>query len=175
MRVLVLCLISTFLISACGSGQPEQATNHQNNTDNMNNEESLKAANDSFYEALNIMFTGDVEPINNCWSHGDDVTYMGPFGGMHSGWSKVGAEFAQAADLKLGGKITCKNLVVRAGDKMGYTMCTEEGENMNEKGEPVTVNHRATNVFRKENGHWKMIHHHTDISTQLQESTGVKE
>lgn len=175
MKVYNICLICVFLISACGSGTPEQATTPSKNSDPMNNQESLKTANDNFYEALNIMFIGDGEPISNCWSHSDDVTYMGPFGGMHSGWDKVGAEFAQAASMKLGGKISCKNLVVRAGDNMGYTMCTEEGENRNEKGEPVLVSHRATNVFRKENGSWKMIHHHTDISTQLQESTGVKE
>jgi ketosteroid isomerase-like protein len=147
-----------------------------NSQDNiMNNQESLKAANDRLYEALNVMFTGDVEPINNVWSHSNDITYMGPFGGSLEGWDAVGTEFATVASLKIGGKITPANLIVRAGESEGYTICTELGENLDKDGNPVPVSHRATNIFRKEVGEWKLVHHHTDISNQLQESTGISD
>lgn len=146
-----------------------------NTTESMENLQSLEAANNQFYEALNIMFTGDVGPVNAIWSHGEDITYMGPFGGMHSGWDQVGAEFANVAALKIGGKIACENLEVRVLGDVGYTLCVEAGENLDSEGNPVPVSHRATNVFRKENDTWKLVHHHTDISGQLQESTGISE
>jgi ketosteroid isomerase-like protein len=34
-------------------------------------------------------------------------------------------------------------------------------------GQPQTVTIRATNIFRRENGQWKMIGHHTDLLTFL--------
>jgi ketosteroid isomerase-like protein len=141
----------------------------------MENQESLKVANDQLYHALNLMFKGEIEPINSVWSHSDEITYMGPFGGMHSGWDEVGTEFANVAALKIGGKITSENLVVRVLGDVGYTVCVEAGENMDNQGNPVPVHHRATNVFKRENGGWKLVHHHTDISGQLQESTGISD
>lgn len=141
----------------------------------MENQESLRAANAQLYEALNLMFKGEIEPINKVWSHSEEITYMGPFGGMHSGWAQVGEEFANVAALKIGGKISSENLEVRILGDVGYTVCVEAGENLDSEGNPVPVHHRATNVFKKENGEWKLVHHHTDISGQLQESTGISE
>ena len=37
-------------------------------------------------------------------------------------------------------------------------------------GKPVKVSHRATNVFRREEGQWRLIHHHTDLSPQLNDT-----
>ncbi|MFM1878672.1 MAG: hypothetical protein RLZZ241_1538 [Bacteroidota bacterium] len=166
-------LVFVFLTGLFCSGCTDQTTN--NTPKPMENQQSLQAANNQFYDALNIMFTGDVGPVNAVWSHEADITYMGPFGGMHSGWEQVGAEFANVAALKIGGSISCENLEVRVLGDVGYTLCVEAGENLDNEGNPVPVRHRATNVFRKENGVWKLVHHHTDISGQLQESTGISE
>jgi ketosteroid isomerase-like protein len=38
---------------------------------------------------------------------------------------------------------------------------------MTAAGKPVEVSHRATNIFRREEGQWRLIHHHTDLSPQL--------
>ena len=62
-------------------------------------------------------------------------------------------------------------MVVHAGTDMGYTACVEEGENMSAEGKPVVVSHRATNIFRLEDGKWKLVHHHTDLSPQLEKAT----
>jgi hypothetical protein len=35
----------------------------------------------NFYTALNQMLTGELDQMNEVWSHADDVTYMGPGGG----------------------------------------------------------------------------------------------
>jgi ketosteroid isomerase-like protein len=36
-------------------------------------------------------------------------------------------------------------------------------------GQPVTFDHRVTNVYRREAGGWKIVHHHTDLSPEMQE------
>ncbi len=139
-----------------------------------NTEQDIRKANDQFYAALNAMFTGDLEPLNTIWAHDDAITNMGPFGSCLVGWDAVRAEFKKEADMKLGGKVICENLHIYAGENMGYSVCVEVGENMTAEGKPVRVSHRATNIFELKNGHWKMIHHHTDLSPQLEEAVEVK-
>ncbi len=133
-------------------------------------EKGLRQANDQLYSALNAMFTGELAPLEAIWSHQEDVSNQGPFGDRLDGWAAVRDEFKKEAGMKLGGRITYKNLIVRAGKDMGYTVCVEQGENMTADGKPVVVSFRATNIFRLENGQWKLIHHHTDLSPQLKEA-----
>lgn len=164
-------LVASFIFSSCDN----KNTGEQNTADKMTQaEQELRAANDQFYIALNAMFTGNLEPMNAIWLHGNGVTNMGPFGGRLEGWDAVGAQFKKEAGMKLGGKVVCQDLLVYVGSDIGYTICTEEGENMSADGKPVQVRFRATNIFRLENNYWKLVHHHTDTSAPLQEAT-VKE
>ncbi len=133
----------------------------------------VRAASDAFYSALNQMFVGNVEPMNAVWSHESDVSQLGPFGGRLVGWDAVGAEWKRESGLKLGGKVAAEHVQVVAGVCMGYTVTEEVGENMTADGKSVKVRFRATNVFRKERGGWKLVHHHTDVSEALVNASGL--
>jgi hypothetical protein len=86
--------------------------------------EELIEANNQLYDGLNEMFTGNLEPLNNLWSHTASITYMGPFGGCLKGLEEVSKEFKKVAAMKLGGKITCKEMNVYAGTDLGYISCS---------------------------------------------------
>ncbi len=125
-----------------------------------------KAVNDAaagFYATLDALFTGDAGPMQAVWSHEDDVTYMGPDGGFAVGWDAVGAIWVKQAALKLGGKVSPSDMHITAGGDLAVTHNFEKGENINTNAGPVSVSIRATNLFRKEEGSWKMIGHHTDL------------
>ena len=34
-------------------------------------------------------------------------------------------------------------------------------------GQSVTIEHRVTNLYQREAGAWKIIHHHTDTSPEM--------
>ena len=107
------------------------------------------------------MFTGNIEPMKNVWSHADDVTYLGPDGKFIVGWDQVLPEWQNQAARKLGGEIRSEQVQVNIGNDLATVQCREVGENI-VNGKPTEVTIRATNTFRKENGQWKMIGHHTD-------------
>lgn len=140
-------------------------------------EESVKdqsgvvAAADKFYAALNAMFVGDAEPMKTVWSHADDVTYMGPAGGFQKGWAEVVKVWDEHAAMKLGGKVTPDQMEVTAGQDIAITHNYEIGENFDKDGALQKVSIRATNIFRKEEGQWKMIGHHTDLLPYLEKQT----
>ena len=129
---------------------------------------AVRKAAEGFYSALNVMFTGEIDPMVNVWSHGDDVTYMGPGGGIRVGWERVLADWKIQAALKLGGKIVTEDMHITVGRDLAIVNNYEVGENMAAGGKPLKVKIRATNLFRYEDGKWKMIGHHTDILPSLQ-------
>jgi len=126
-------------------------------------ERAVKKAVAEFYNALNSMFTGDLDRMKEVWSHADDVTYMGPGGGFQLGWSQVLGSWEAQAAMKLGGKVMPEQMRITVGRDIAITNNYEKGENINAGEKPQSVLIRATNIFRKEDGKWKMIGHHTDL------------
>lgn len=123
---------------------------------------AVLAANARFYAALNKMFTGDLAPMKAVWSHADDVTYMGPTGEFERGWSTVLKDWEGQAALKLGGRVEPAEIQLIAGQNLAVVNDYEQGENTNANGKVERLKLRATNIFRKERGQWKMVGHHTD-------------
>jgi len=130
-------------------------------------EKAVREAAARFYVALNALFTGDLGPMTQVWSHVDDVTYMGPDGSFEVGWKKVQANWETQAAKKLGGKVEPTEMRLMVGPEIAVVQNYEKGENTNVDGKPQVVSIRATSVFRKEEGQWKMISHHTDLLTYL--------
>jgi len=124
-------------------------------------ESAVQKATVNFYQAINAMFQGDIEPMQNVWSHADDITYMGPDGTVNVGWNKVLGNLQNQAMMKLGGEIRHEQIMVTIGQDLATMECHEIGENII-NGKPTQISLRVTNVFRKENGEWKLIGHQTD-------------
>lgn len=127
-----------------------------------NGKMEVRNATSQFYSALNTMFTGELRPMKEIWSHARDVTYMGPGGGFQVGWKNVIAQWEKQAAKKLDGEVKPVNMQITIGEKLAVVQNYEEGKNI-DHGKLVKVSIRATNIFRKENGKWKMIGHHTDL------------
>ena len=130
--------------------------------------QAVKAAVATFHEALNKLFTGDAAPMKASWSHADDVTYMGPTGSRQVGWSQIEPYWDKQASRKLGGKVDAVDVHVTASPQLGVAVYFEKGENIIDgKVQPVSI--RTTTTFRKENGQWKVIGHHTDTLAYLEQ------
>lgn len=128
-----------------------------------NDKAAVLAANAHFYAALNAMFKGEIAPIEAVWSHADDVTYLGPDGVFETGWGAVRKDWEIQTAKKLGGRIEPTDIHVFVGRDLAVVNDYEQGENTNANGKVEQVKLRATNIFRKEGGQWKMVGHHTDL------------
>ena len=133
-------------------------------------QQAVQAAAKQFYSALNKLFTGEVEPMNKVWSHQADITFMGPDGSFLRGWKSIAAEWEKTASMKLGGKVEAKEMHITVGQELAIVSNYEIGHNIGPDGKTVKVKIRATSLFRKENGEWKMIGHHTDLLPFLSKS-----
>lgn len=123
---------------------------------------SISLATENFYAALNDLFAGNAQPMKDAWSHADDISYMGPEGAYLSGWQQIGPMWDNVGAAKLGGRVIAKNVHAVVGGDLALLACIEGGENVSD-GQMETVNIRSSTVFRQEDGHWKVIHHQTDL------------
>jgi ketosteroid isomerase-like protein len=123
---------------------------------------AVRAASDQFYVALNKLFIGDMTAMDAIWSHRKDVTYMGPGGGFRVGWDAVRKDWTSQAAMKLHGSVKPAQVKITAGSDLATVSNMEEGANV-VGGKKSVVSLRATSIYRKENGQWKMIGHHTDL------------
>ncbi len=131
-------------------------------------EDEIRNASKKFYAGLNRMANGNAAPLADIWSHGADVTAMHPIGGRRVGWDAVRASFEQVAKMGSDGKIELSDQLIRAVGDVAYEVGIERGQ-FKLAGERVDIEHRVTNIYRREAGVWKMIHHHTDTSPAMME------
>jgi ketosteroid isomerase-like protein len=58
-------------------------------------------------------------------------------------------------------------LIVVGGD-LAYATGRASGQ-ATIAGEPVSFGHRVTNVYRRDGGEWKIVHHHADKSAAMED------
>jgi ketosteroid isomerase-like protein len=121
----------------------------------------LERAAREFYVALAAVLKGDAEPMLGIWSHADDVSYMGPFGELVVGWEPIRAAWVAQAAQKLRGSIEPEELHIYDSAALGVAVGFERGT-VEADGQPVAVDIRATSIYRREDGRWLMVGHHTD-------------
>ncbi len=132
-------------------------------------EDEVRQASEQFYAALNRTLNGDPGPMMEVWSHGSDVATMHPLGGRETGWEEVRASWEQVAQAFSDGQVSIEDLVVvPLADDAAYTLGTEHGR-AKLGDETVGIDWRVTNNYRREEGEWKIVHHHTDVSPALVE------
>src|SRR5271167_2347752 len=134
----------------------------------MSTEDEVRQASGRFYAALDRMLNGDAGPMMEVWSHSSDVTTMHPIGGREVGWEQVRVPWEQIAAICSGGQVTLRDPLIRVGGDLAYQIGTESGD-FTFAGQHVSYEERVTNVYRREAGGWKIVHHHSDIAPALQE------
>jgi hypothetical protein len=101
---------------------------------------------------------GQPEPFQNLWSHADDVTILGAFGGHEVGWPIVGPRLAWAASqFQDGTFLGYTPLSFASSADMADMVAIERAQAViGGNGPPVIQELRITQIFRIEDGTWKM-------------------
>ena len=123
----------------------------------MSEHAAVNFANDAFYLAFS---TRDLEAMDALWARQAPVTCI------HPGWSALTGRDAvmeswQAILTNPGSPaVDCRNPVAHMIGEVGYVICYETLD------QGVLV---ATNIFVREEGVWKMIHHQAGATASLPE------
>jgi ketosteroid isomerase-like protein len=132
----------------------------------MQAEDEVRAASAKLYAALNRMLNGDAGSLTDIWSHGASVTTMHPIGGREVGWDQVKKSFEQVAQLSSKGQVKLSDQLIQVTGDIAYELAVEHAR-FTLAGQPVAGDCRVTNIYRRESGGWKVVHHHTDATPAL--------
>jgi ketosteroid isomerase-like protein len=132
----------------------------------MSAENEVGAASRQFYAALNSVANGDARPMADIWSQSADATTMHPIGGRQVGWNQVWDSWQQVAAIASEGRVTLGDQLIRVVGDAAYELGTEHVV-MTLAGHSVRGEVRVTNIYRREGGAWRIVHHHADASQEM--------
>jgi hypothetical protein len=104
------------------------------------------------------------------WSHSNDVSICGAFGGVESGWDKVAFRLDWASSQFSEGIRSREEIRSAIGAEFAYLVQTEHILfRVPDRTEQTTLDLRVTMVFRREADGWRIVHRQADSqrSTQL--------
>ena len=113
------------------------------------------------HDALRQHTGGNPRPFLELWSHADDVSLMGGVGGHQVGIDEVSELLTAAAKTLNYETWSAENLVTGFDDTLGFTVELER-LTRHTGGEMEEMRLRATSVYRREDGAWKVVHRHGD-------------
>ena len=123
---------------------------------------TLEAAEQEFIQGRPAAFQA-------LWSHADDVTLCGGFGGVERGWQNVTARLNWVSTKYSDGTRTREEISRMVGADFAYLVQTEVvNSHVGSQSEPSTQKLRATMVFRREADGWRIVHRHADLQIGTQ-------
>ena len=104
------------------------------------------------------------------WSHADDVTLSGGFGGVvEKGWEQVGRRLDWVGAQFSKGTNTHERVVANASGDLGYVVQMEHLRfHVPGQEKETTRDYRVTMIFRREPAGWRIVHRQADSQTMKQ-------
>jgi ketosteroid isomerase-like protein len=109
------------------------------------------------------VIVGDPEPYKALWSRGEDVSLFGAFGPCKKGWPQLEKTFNWVASRYREGVVTNEYEVVYEGADLAYTVGYEIDDVVLD-GAPTRLRLRVTQIYRREDGQWHLVHRHGDFA-----------
>lgn len=114
-------------------------------------------------EATAAFFNGDAGPWKAQALQTDDITMFGGYGGHEQGWQAVEERYTWAAARNAEGSVQSEIIACHVTPAMAYTVAIERGDvRPNDSAQFAPKALRVTEIFRREDMDWKLIHRHAD-------------
>ena len=119
----------------------------------------------ALYEAELALHNGDAAPRRALWSRNEPVSVLGAWRNAH-GQEELDRLFAALEESF--SNCTSYEFELQAYDVVGAMAYTagHEHTSASVEGQPRSYTLRATQVYRREGGEWKVAHRHADTVTE---------
>jgi|SRR5215216_218814 len=135
--------------------------------------DDLEEVIEQYHLALGEFMKGAPEPVWKLHSHREDVTLANPRGGIAHGWEQVAQRMADVASGRREGEVSFEIVEKYVTPELACVVEMERAQaKFGGREETTPYSLRATIIFRREGGTWKVAHRHADpISTVQPEAS----
>lgn len=132
-----------------------------------NEQNEVTLANRAFYDALQAR---DLDAMDLVWSHGPETTCVHPGWHRLDGWSGIRRAWQNIFDNSRPWRVSCEDVRVRLTGELAIVACVEVILPFGAREPSDSARLQATNVFAREDGVWRMVHHHASPVASLEEA-----
>jgi ketosteroid isomerase-like protein len=116
-----------------------------------------------YVRAVDAMHNGDPALFVEVWSRRDPVTLLGAAASAPAGWeSVIEAQRSVASLFSNGRPLDFELIAADVNGDLAYTVGYERCSVSVHGGPARPAFLRATQIYRQENGDWKLVHRHAD-------------
>jgi len=135
----------------------------QNETDI---EKEFNSTLDKLDIAIEEFVNGEHENFKALWSHSEDITIAGGFGGpIEKGWTAIEKRLNRVGNAYAKTEFKPERIYSKASGDLGYLIQHEYFTVYNEDNSIKTKRaYRITMIFKLEPDGWKLVHRHADRS-----------
>ena len=118
--------------------------------------DAINQANAAFYRAFEAL---DLRAMEEVWAHGEHVKCVHPGWPLLTGWEAVRASWETIFLNTQEMRFTLTDVRVAAAGDLAWVTCTENILSDTD-GRVGVTSILATNLFERDRGAWRMVHHH---------------
>jgi len=114
--------------------------------------------------AWQAFYRNDPEPLKALWSTDDDVSLFAGLGPSKVGWHEVAPTVDALSARFRDGTVKHDYAVIHEGTDLAFTVGYEHAEARLDNGAVTKLTVRVTQIYRRENADWRLIHRHGDLA-----------
>ena len=130
-------------------------------------ETAVAAANLAFYRALEARVLSAMQLV---WSHSEAAGCVHPGWHRLDGWTEIRRSFENIFASSRPWTVACEDLRIEVRGDAAWVSCVEVIRTFGSSRSDAAARMQATNVFVREDGDWKLLHHHASASPDEEES-----
>ena len=130
-------------------------------------ETAVAAANLAFYRALEAR---SLSAIDLVWSHAATVSCTHPGWHRLDGWREIRRSWENIFESSRAWTVMCEDVRIGISGEIAWVSCVEVIRPFGSTRTDAAARMQATNLFAREDGEWKMIHHHASASPDDEET-----
>lgn len=117
---------------------------------------AVEQVNETFYLAFTNL---DIKQMEGVWAMEDSVTCIHPGWSLRAGWPAVRDSWVMIFNHTFSMRIRLSDIVIQVAGDVAWVVCMEHLTS-GQAGEEHESRVLATNIFERQQGQWRMIHHH---------------